>query len=42
MKKTDTMKAMILPQAGGVEKLLLQDIERPKAAKGEVLVKARP
>lgn len=39
MNNTDTMKAIILPQAGGVENLLLRDIERPKTAKGEVLVK---
>ena len=32
------MKAFILPEAGGVENLLLQDLERPKAAQGEVLV----
>ncbi len=33
------MKAIILPKAGGVENLILRDIERPKAARGEVLVK---
>ena len=35
----NTMKAIILTKAGGVENLLLRDIERPKAARGEVLVK---
>jgi NADPH:quinone reductase-like Zn-dependent oxidoreductase len=32
---------MILPKAGGVENLLLQEIERPTVARGEVLVKVR-
>jgi NADPH:quinone reductase-like Zn-dependent oxidoreductase len=35
------MRAMILPKAGGVENLLLQEIERPTVARGEVLVKVR-
>ena len=35
------MKAIILPKAGGVENLILRDIERPKAAPGEVLVKVK-
>ena len=35
------MKAIILPEAGGVENLILQDLEQPKAAPGEVLVKVK-
>ena len=34
------MKAFILPKAGGVENLLFQEIERPRVARREVLVKA--
>ena len=35
------MKAFVLPEAGGVENLLLQETERPRVARGEVLVKVR-
>ncbi len=39
MQNTNMMNAIILPEAGGVEKLTFQHIERPEAADGEVLVK---
>ena len=35
------MKAFILPKAGEAKNLLLQEIERPRVAPGEVLVKVR-
>ncbi len=35
------MKAILLPEAGGVENLRFQEIEMPGVARGEVLVEVR-
>lgn len=35
------MKAIVLNEAGGIDKLIYQDIEKPKLKSGEILVKVK-